>query len=158
MLISISADSLLHCFPICEKTLWKLCQTITDPHQRALHRTKIHGPPPLTEGFCLMQLLGPGKPKIAFAKFLAIELSKKINSTWNRIRQILVMVLKNCSNEIRTNEIRIGREPSVYKLIGQVTRPLICCDFGITRDPHLVWKSTIRVFFIRASLLLITAK
>ena len=52
MLISISADSLLHCFPIC------------DPHHRALHRTKIHGPP-LTEGFCLMRLLGPGKVRIS---------------------------------------------------------------------------------------------
>ena len=61
-----------------------------------------------------MLLLGPGKkphyPKIALAKFLFYVHSNKIFSPKNRIRQILVIVLKNRRNEIRSNEIRIRRE------------------------------------------------
>ena len=37
-----------------------------------------------------------------------------MNSPKNRISQILVIVLKNRSNEIRRNEIRIRREPPVF--------------------------------------------
>ena len=61
-----------------------------------------------------MLLLGPGKnshwPKIALAKFLFYVRSNKINSLYIRISQILVIVLKNRSNEIRSNEIRIRQE------------------------------------------------
>ena len=61
-----------------------------------------------------MLLLGPGKnrisQKIALAKFLFYVRSKKIFSPINRISQTLVIVLKNHSNEIRSNEICIRRE------------------------------------------------
>ena len=50
----------------------------------------------ITEGSCVMLLLGPGKI---------------------RISQILIIVLKNRSNEIRINEIRIRRELPVCQKI-----------------------------------------
>ena len=79
-----------------------------------------------SEGSCLMLLLGPGKnshlPKIALAKFLFYVSSNKINSHENRISQILVIVLKN-----RSNEIRIRREPSVqYYMIHFLCKPRFC--------------------------------
>ena len=55
---------------------------------------------------------------MALAKFLFYVRSNKIYSPKNRISQILVIVLKNRSNEIRSNEIRIRRELPV------VTKPL----------------------------------
>ena len=65
-----------------------------------------------------MLLLGPGKnshkPKIALARFLFYVRSNKITSLKNRISQILVIVLKNRSNKIRSNEIRIRQEPPVF--------------------------------------------
>ena len=67
-----------------------------------------------TEGSCLMLLLDLEKvalaKKIALAKFLFYVCSNKIFSPKNRISQILVIVLKNCSNEIHSNEIPIRRE------------------------------------------------
>ena len=70
-----------------------------------------------TGGPRLMLLLGPGKnphqPKIALAKFLFYVSSNKIFSPKNRIIQILVIVLKNRSNKIRSNEIHIRQELSV---------------------------------------------
>ena len=60
-----------------------------------------------------MLLLGPGKkphyPKIALAKFLFYVRSNKIFSQKSPISQILVIVLKN-----RSKEIRIRRELPVY--------------------------------------------
>ena len=50
------------------------------------------------------------KQKTASSKFLFYVRSNKINSPWNCISQILVIVLKNCSNEIRSNEIHIRQE------------------------------------------------
>ena len=50
---------------------------------------------------------------MALAKFLFYVRSNKINGPLNRISQILVIVLKNRSYEIRSNEIRIRREPPV---------------------------------------------
>ena len=47
---------------------------------------------------------------MALAKFLFYVRSNKIFSPKHRISQILVIVLKNRSNEIRSNEIRIRRE------------------------------------------------
>ena len=49
----------------------------------------------ITEGSCLMQLLGPGKSritKIALGKFLANDLSNEINSTKNRISPKIALV------------------------------------------------------------------
>ena len=61
-----------------------------------------------------MLLLGPKKnshlPKIALPKFLFYVRSNKIFSPKNRISQILAIVLKNRSNEIFSNEVRIRRE------------------------------------------------
>ena len=62
-----------------------------------------------------MLLLGPGKnshkPKIALAKLLFYVPSNKIDSLWNRNSQILVIVLKNCTNEICSNEIHSNGIP-----------------------------------------------
>ena len=91
-----------------------------------------------TGGSCLMLLLGPGKkthqPKIAVTKFLFYVRSNKIFSPKNRISQILVIVLKNRSNEIRSNEIRIRQELPVI----------------VMRKYCLLW--TLKVVYIRVLL------
>ena len=79
-----------------------------------------------TEGSCLMLLMGPGKkphqPKIALAKFLFYVRSNKIFSPKNRISQILVIVLKNRSNEIRIRQelpVIIVQLQKLFSLIAQ---------------------------------------
>ena len=63
---------------------------------------------------------GSGKkshqPKIALAKFLLYVQSNKINSPKNGSSQILVIALKNRSNEICSNEICIRRELPVLTM------------------------------------------
>ena len=65
-----------------------------------------------------MRLLGPGKNRITQKShkpnFFSYVRSNKINSPKNSISQILVIALKNRSNEIRSNEIRIRQELPVF--------------------------------------------
>ena len=87
-----------------------------------------------TGGSCLMRLLGPGKNRISQKShqpnFFSYVRSNKINSPKNSISQILVIALKNRSNEIRSNEIcsnelRMRRElPVCFYFMQRDVKPL----------------------------------
>ena len=53
-----------------------------------------------------------------------------INSPQNRISKIIVVVLKNRSNKIRSNEIRIRQElPVFFKAAVAILLNFISCNF-----------------------------
>ena len=115
MLVSVLAMFLSEYWKRLEESFWKRL------FPRFPRNDEIYKKNPNTEGFRLMLLFGPGnnsyEPKITLAKFVFYVGSNKINSPWNRISQILVIVLKNRSNEIRSNEICIRQEPPVLQCL-----------------------------------------
>ena len=70
-----------------------------------------------TEGSHLMRLLGPEKSRISQKMHYENDRINKINQCIKiTLGKFLVMVLKNRSNKICTNEIHIWQEPSVLQL------------------------------------------